>query len=505
MNPSLTFASHFSRLVWLLGSSPANVEEQKTALRALVAASAGEAVTISVRGGQLEANGEAVPQTWADARHTAAQLTSHGVREVSVDAGSPAPALLGIARIFAAMPTGAPGDSALERLGALDAPTVRFTLVEHVVVPAAALRQREMARVAEGSLGIVTGDAGMFTHFAAPQTPQGSIEELLARLDAARRADQATSALDDLVTVGENGMRDGNHVIVADVLHGITARESAITNAEIRRAYGLALRRIARPALLRAVAGLLPRRREQMDEYLRVLERAGEDGADAVIEQLTEAQATEDRRVYFDVLVRLKSGVPALIHMLGDARWFVARNAAELLGAMKAREAEVPLVKLLRNADERVRRAASRALIQLDTPAGWRAVRDALHDDAPGVRAHAAAALATRPDGQTGATLTRALEEEEHPDVQLALVAALGRVATRDAVQRLVAMAEPEGRLFRRKPAALRVAAINALAEARTAEALAALRALERDREAEIREAAARALARTAAPDPRAS
>ena len=38
---------------------------------------------------------------------------------------------------------------------------------------------------------------------------------------------------------------------------------------------------------MRAVALLLPRRREELENYMAILARAGEDGADAVIEQLT--------------------------------------------------------------------------------------------------------------------------------------------------------------------------------------------------------------------------
>jgi HEAT repeat protein len=80
--------------------------------------------------------------------------------------------------------------------------------------------------------------------------------------------------------------------------------------------------------------------------------------------------------------------------------------------------------------------------------------------------------------------------------VQLAIIAALGKVATPDAVQRLVQAAEPGGRLFRKKSTVVRLAAVQALAEARTAPALGALRSLSEDREREVREAAGRALAK---------
>ncbi|MFN2565761.1 MAG: HEAT repeat domain-containing protein, partial [Gemmatimonadaceae bacterium] len=91
-------------------------------------------------------------------------------------------------------------------------------------------------------------------------------------------------------------------------------------------------------------------------------------------------------------------------------------------------------------------------------------------------------------------TLVRALENEEEEEVQFAILAALGKVATQDAVNRLVKAAEPDGVLFRRKSTAYRVAAVQALGEARTPVAAAALRMLLNDKDREVREAVAAAL-----------
>jgi HEAT repeat protein len=92
------------------------------------------------------------------------------------------------------------------------------------------------------------------------------------------------------------------------------------------------------------------------------------------------------------------------------------------------------------------------------------------------------------------ALLARALDSEEDQEVQAVILAALGRQATEEAVARLLKAAEPEGRLFRRKPAALRVSAVQALAEANTPSALAALRRFAEDKDREVRDAAVRAL-----------
>lgn len=498
MNASSIFTRHFSRLVWLLAHEPANIDAQKGALRSVVSASQRGAVTLAVRDGQLHANAHAVAESATDARALAACFAAHGVREVIAETGAAAADLLAAARLLASAAENV-NETTRERSADMSRGTVRLTLAE----PATSARS-----VAEGGrsgdenagspLGIVSDEAGgMFRHFAAPQSPRASIDELLARLDAARNAEQVTVALDDLEAVAENAALDGRPALIGDALWGIIARERAMPDGERRRPYAIALRRLLRPAMLRAVAALLPEHRERAEGYVAVLVRAGEDGADAVIEQLTQAQSIGDRRVFFDALRRLQAGVPTLIHMLGDARWFVVRNAADLLGEMRALEAEEPLSALLIHGDDRVRRSAARALLQLGTRTASKAVHEAMRSQSPEVRAQIAGAIAGRPDAQTVVTLTRALDDEADTEVQRALIDALGRVGTPEAVRRLASIAAPDGRLFRRKPGALRVAAVQALGEARTPEAVAALRELEKDRDREVREAVAGALART--------
>ena len=61
-------------------------------------------------------------------------------------------------------------------------------------------------------------------------------------------------------------------------------------------------------------------------------------------------------------------------------------------------------------------------------------------------------------------------------------------------MQKLLKAAEPDGRLFRKKSTSYRVAAVQALAEAGTREALAALSTLAADKEKEVRDTATKAV-----------
>src|SRR6185436_5364696 len=148
----------------------------------------------------------------------------------------------------------------------------------------------------------------------------------------------------------------------------------------IRNAFVLAMRRLTKPALRRAVASLILKAPDQKQLVYEVLQATAEDGAEAVIEQVSQARSADERKSLVEVLVELKDAVPALIRMLGDSRWFVVRNAADLLGEMVATKAEDALVDLLRHTDDRVRRSATNALLKLGTPGAMKGVYDSVND-----------------------------------------------------------------------------------------------------------------------------
>jgi HEAT repeat protein len=559
MDHSVTFARHYARLLWLLLHEPANVDEQKATLRALVTVSKDGVVSMSASGDALTANGGGVPGALSGVREVARQMGSHGVGEVTFDAGASAAGILGSARLLAGeAAVGDGGVAALAGLQAIGAAGVRFVArplpatvgvaaSQPVTAPAAAISaavpvgaSASLATAAASSepgalpdfgLGEVdvldeqsiqaklrptpranvaipasaesrAEEGGMFEQFAASRSPTAAPAELLAQLDQATGVNVLTRVLDDLVSIAEGAARDARPALVCEILCRVTRREPQIHEFESKRAFVMALRRLAKPQLLRALTQELPHAGDRRDAFVAVLARAGEDGADALIEQIAAISGQNERRVYFDALLQLQAGIPTLIHMLGDARWFVARNAAELLGEMQAREAEPQLTELLRHSDDRVRRAATSTLMRLGTTRAMNAIQEALKDGAPAMRMQAAAALVARKDVKTAATLVRALEEEKDDEVQAAFLLALGKLATPDAVQRLLKAAEAERGLFKKKSTAFRVAAVQGLADSRTPEATEALRALVSDKDDDVAASAKVALQRIAKATP---
>lgn len=335
---------------------------------------------------------------------------------------------------------------------------------------------------------------GLFEHFAAARPARGPAA-LLEAFDAATGITLLTRLLDELVRTAELAVREGDHALASDIFDRIVARERQMHDADARRAFMLTVRRLSRSAVLRAVAQGLVRAPEKREQQMAVLSRTGEDGADALIEQLVGAEERSERRVYFDALLELRAGVPTLLHMLGDPRWFVARNAAVLLGELASPEAEQPLSELLHHDDERVRHAATISLMRLGTPRSIPAIEQALSDSAPQIRMQAAAMLVEHRAETSAEPLIRALDAEKDDEVRTAFYVALARFATPEAVETLVAAAQPDRGLFRRKPVTLRIVAIRALAEAGTQHALDALVALQGDRDATVQQAAVDALA----------
>ena len=235
MDYSVTFARHFSRLVWLLLHEPTEINEQKAALRALVTISKDGPVTFATRDWRLVVNDAPLPEALTGVQDLAAQLTGHAVQSLTVSQGAAPADMLGVARILAAEPVPGDGGRAVEeKLRALDARTVHVTTagllgvnldgmeasLTEVEAPAAAAPEAEVPVAAptsappaatpaavpavEGAAaprrsgehrtsgaGRVTtavdaafADAGSnYLAFAAVPTPKGSPADFLAQLD----------------------------------------------------------------------------------------------------------------------------------------------------------------------------------------------------------------------------------------------------------------------------------------------------------------------------------
>ena len=518
MDYSITFARHFARLVLLLLHDPLNTVDQKAALRVLVTIATEGFVMLGARTGQLTANGTSLPETLPGIPEIVDRMTVHAVRSIDVDRNAAPADILRIARQLSAAPsTPVPVPGSSVRLTRVNAtPVVPIIAQAPRIIPTndpfdfgdllgdprggeirihATTDARTAAPASDGAEYRVDT---MFDQFTAARASAESHTAMLAKLDMETSPARRIELLDQLAVRADELLREQATAGAIEIAEQIVRRERDAREFEVKRAFVLTVKRLMKPALFKAVLVDLARSSESRVRGIAILARAGEDGADALIEQLAVEEGRKERRLYFDALVELQAGVPTLVHMLGDPQWFVARNAATLLGEMKARDAEQPLAALLHHDDERVRHAATVALMRLGTARSLPTIKDGLRDGAPQIRMFAAAALVGRTEDNVTTLLLEALDDERDEQVVRSFLAALGRLSTPDAVARLIATAEPAKGLFRKRPVAVRVAAVQALAECSSAPVLAALRALQGDKDDGVRAAAADALGRRA-------
>ena len=534
-----TFRARFAELVYLLAHEPDASFEHERVLSELVGAST--AGDTSLATSQLNVDLQAERQSAEGVRmhELVMRMSAHSAHQIDFLADTPGDQILGVARILAgaARPNddGVAFDYELIKVGITH---VEVHLGRSGFVRTGRLTPSASPRVNRSSVhtpasvppvdgrratprgGTLTLGAEIAAGLAARRTtPPGgaptihddsnrmfegafqtkslasmSDDELIERLRTGVTPQNVSRVLDEVATVAEARGGEGRWEVVARVFEAFVDREVSAGDAELRRAYTIGLRRLTKPTLIRGIAGLLPRRPELRDPLHAVLLRLGPEGAEALIDLLTSSDSLTDRRAYLAALVKIRDAVPMLIHLLGDNRWYVVRNAIDLLGEMRAAEAENALLDVVTHREERVRRSAATALARLGTLRSIQAVEKMATDAVPEVRVHAVQGLGSVKSPRVVGVLGRALDRETDPEVQAVILAALGRQATDEAVARLTKAAEPDGRLFKRKPTALRVSAVQALAEANTPAALAALRRFADDREREVRVAAAPAL-----------
>jgi HEAT repeat protein len=311
---------------------------------------------------------------------------------------------------------------------------------------------------------------------------------LLQELDSDPERANLVDVLSALGRQAEHALQEDRADQVLEIAVALVRLEQrASENA--RRSYGIALRRLYSKPLLRAIADLLLVPKTAADA-LTALRRGGAEAVDVLLQKLIAGQAINERRAVFDTLCQLNVSAGQVIPLLRHEKWYVVRNAAELIGQKAIADAVPELAECLDYDDERVRKTAALALAKIGTGNTGEPLRRALRDKSPEVRIQVALGVGARRTSGFAMPLVVALQEEEDETVQRELILALGRIGTPDAVQALIKIAQPAGRLFGRKPTGLRLAAVEGLRLAGTAPALGTLEGLGDDGDKQVRAAA---------------
>ncbi len=357
-----------------------------------------------------------------------------------------------------------------------------------------------------------------FAALAQPPAPQVELIEdpvempvptdpaLAAAIDAVDIADSRVafvSAIGDLVQLCDLAFRQGRFDDLVEsmlALIAIEQQQNEMYNSDDRRqAFSHALRRLAdRTVVVRQLAVL--RHQRAADEAFAarlttILTRLGVDGAEALIDEYVSARTPEARRVLLEALRAHRRTHDALLALTRDTRDLMVRQAAAILGELRDPRGESTLLELLHHPDARARRAAVRALGQLESPLAFDAVGLALEDESPLVRHRAVATVAAKRSPRGLALLMPVLEKEPDREVLYSAISAVGSLGTPEAAQLLIRIAEGEGPHPQKRNAALRIQACTALVAIRTPQTMAAVQGLRNDRDREVREASVRLVA----------
>ena len=274
------------------------------------------------------------------------------------------------------------------------------------------------------------------------------------------------------------------------VISAIVRVEESVPEASgVRRQYAIALRRVYTKSALDALVYLLPEPKYRADA-VAALRRGGAGAVEVLMDRLVAAPTMDERRSAFDALRHMTEGTDQLVHALEHREWFVVRNVAELIGELGIEAAVPALARHLEHEDERVRKAVALALAKIGTRAAVEPLRRALHDPSPEVRMQVALGIGGQKSAALAMPLVVAMDEEKDEGVLRELILALGRIASPDAVQALIKCSQPAGRIFGRKSASLRLAAVEGLRLAATPAARGTLDGLADDGDKQVRAAA---------------
>lgn len=298
---------------------------------------------------------------------------------------------------------------------------------------------------------------------------------------AAPRQATASAASESVAPRLAEAVRDGDGAAVCRLLAGVSG--------------ATLFQQLATPAALQLVVEALLDDPAIHEAGYTLLVRAGVTGARAVFDQLIACTSMADRRVLYDLAASLPDTLSVASQFTNDPTWFVARNAAGLLGESRNPSAIPDLARLLRHTDTRVRVAAVVALGQIGGARAMARLESVLLDPAPDVRNRALSIVFGNPDADPLADrLLLAVQEESTHEYQLEIISALAHVQTPRARQRLVDFTRARSSSY--EDLQIRLAAISALAAGHRPDADEALRQLTRDADGAVRERAASMLRR---------
>jgi hypothetical protein len=520
MREELKFAVLLGRLLELMRTTTEISPDHRSALHALVDLSAQRSATIRLREGKLSVEAVEIPDDTPFVTPLRQRLQAHGVARLQLGHGASPVDLVQVLRLLAAAPPAEHPGRALEealRRGKVASVTVVTTEMDSVSVDRGGVRVSEALQAIEpggGGPPIMTTERLARERAAASPAPDlvpaargAAFEEMerqqkaqantlvaaVARLQDETDKYSLLSKLDAVQAGIAKALATNELNQAFEAILKLMRQETEQTAPEAQRAYGIALRRIL---LTDTLKKFIPYVRDEVyhEDVVLMMRRAGTQGTKMLLDQLIEAPSQAERRAYLRALRQIETGSDVVTSLLNHHKWYVVRNAADLIGELKITEATAALGQVINHEDPRVRRSVGIALARLGTADTAIHLRKAITDPDRDVRLSVLKEIGGRTLSGLAMPLVSAAESEPDPEVLAECYRALGRIGTPEAVQALAKSAGDTGKLLSRKALGPRLAAVEALAITGSPQARAALKELASGR-GEIRAAAAAVLA----------
>lgn len=511
MQDGIKYAVLIGHMLDLLGQGDSGSDDQRKALHALVDMAARRSATVRVDVDAVTVEGASIPDDTPYLDLLRKRFNAHRIAELRISSGASPVDLVHALRALGAQPARSNQGAAVEaHLRRAKVTTVSVVTQEMD----ASTRGRRGVRVTEalkvvgspkrrgverGDMGVITAAKGaaydeMLRHQrAAANTLHGAVQRL-----ADHRAGPALRNQLEAVQASISKALTGKEVTQAlEAILNLIALEAGAADADVRRSFGIGLRRILTQDTLRRLSPFLL---DDMyaEDIVKIVRRAGTPGTKILLDLLVHAQTQAERRAYLRALQQVEEGLDVVTSLLGHHEWYVVRNAADLVGELRIGEATAALGAVVEHEDVRVRISVGVALAKLGTAAAAQHLRKVFHDPDPKVRLAVIKEVGGRGLSGLAMPLVNAAQAEEDEDIACEYYRALGRIGTPDAVQALTKTARSSsGRLLVRRASATQIAAVEALGSAGGRVALEALEALSKERA--LREAARKALARARA------
>ena len=245
--------------------------------------------------------------------------------------------------------------------------------------PAGELQPDTLSRIP----GLLRAMAGVRTEFAP--TAAEKLGKALMRDDLSPLLHQLTR--NALITLA-NAIAAYEDYSIIQSLGGTLERSLARDKAQHAECCGGGLQKLLPAASLERMVEMMAQRKEDaawMKTAAVLFRWAGDEGIERLFQRLEEEKTAGGRMALMRFIAQTgHAGLEVARRRLKDERWYVVRNACQVLGELKDPELLPDLAPALQHSDDRVQKAASDIIIKGRDPARAKVFADAL----PHLRTH---------------------------------------------------------------------------------------------------------------------